>query len=106
MARIDDIVTVTIGGLLYKDIAEIPRWIDFKSCHRNWCLQAGYQPSSQSLVFDVRCVARFSLHQAQLPYIEFFTDPVIRLEFEDANTLRALLAQLQNFGQWTAHDLD
>jgi hypothetical protein len=106
MARISTIITVTQGGLLYRDIADIVRWIDFKQCNRQWFRQREYRPSPYRKAFDARCVARRSFGTASLPYIEFFTIPVTRLEFDDPEDLWTLLKEMQRRGGWMAYDND
>lgn len=106
MARIHSIVTVTRGGLLYRDIAEIPRWIDFRLCNRNWFLQRCYEPTPYQYNFDARCVAQRSFYTAPMPYIEFFTQPAItRMEFDDPEDLWTLLKEMQYHGGWMAYSL-
>ncbi|MGB7338668.1 MAG: hypothetical protein WBC91_07245 [Phototrophicaceae bacterium] len=106
MARFDSIITVTQGGVLYKDIAEIIRWIDFKQCNRNWYRQPEQRPSPYTHQYDRCCVARRSFTNASLPYIEFFTDPILRLEFDNPEYLWDLLKQMKLYGNWVAYDLD
>lgn len=106
MARFHSIVAVTQGGILYKDIAEITRWIDFKTCNRNWYDQIQQVPSPLTHELDQHCVARYSFWSAQLSYIEFFTDSIIRLEFDEADTLVDLLEQMKVYGNWFAYNLD
>lgn len=106
MARFHSIVTVTQGGILYKDIAEITRWIDFRQCNSNWYRQVEQRPSPYTHQFDKCCVARRSIKNAPLAYIEFFTDPIVRLEFDDAEHLWDLLKQMKLYGDWVAFDLD
>ncbi|GAB5490313.1 MAG: hypothetical protein Phog2KO_05280 [Phototrophicaceae bacterium] len=106
MARIHSIITVTEGGILYKDIAEVTRWVDFKLCNRNWYRQAEQRPSPYTHNFDKCCVARRSFENAPLAYIEFFTEPISRLEFDDTENLWDLLKQMKIYGNWVAYDLD
>lgn len=106
MARFHSIVTVTQGGILYKDIAEITRWIDFKQCNLNWYRQTEQRPSPFTHEFDKSCVARRSFDNAPLVYIEFFTDPILRLEFDNPEQLWDLLKQMKVFADRVAYDLD
>jgi len=106
MARFHSIVTVTQGGILYKDIAEITRWIDFKQCNKNWYRQPEQRPSPFTHDFDKCCVARRSFNHAPLAYIEFFTDPILRLEFENPEHLWDLLKQMKLYADRVAYDLD
>jgi len=106
MARFHSIITVTEGGLLYKDIGEVTRWVDFRSCNRNWCNQYEKNLVPQALRLDAYCVARRSFYHASLPYIEFFTEPILRLEFEHDEALWDLLKQMKVYGNWVAFDLD
>ena len=106
MARFHSIIAVTQGGILYKDIAEITRWIDFRECNRNWYRQPEQQPSPFTHQFDRQCVARRSFYNAPLTYVEFFTEPILRLEFDDPETLWDLLKQMKLRGNWVTYDLD
>jgi hypothetical protein len=102
MARIDSIVTVTRGGILYKDIAEIVRWIDFAFCYEQYTLRFnGTEATTEHF-----CIGRSSFYLAPLPYVEFFTDPITRLEFNKAEDLTDLLRQIYAFGFWYTENLD
>lgn len=105
MARFHSIITVTQGGILYRDIAEIVRWLDFRECQENYIDE---QQLSETLSnqLDSRCVGRCSCYLAPLPYIEFFTTPILRLEFEDHKQLLDLLEEIQVCGDWFAINLD
>lgn len=103
MARIHSIVTVTIGGILYRDIAEITRWIDFRYCAEN---SVRYLSADDLVIHAGRCVGRRSESVALLPYIEFFTTPITRLEFDHADDFADLLHEMQRCGGWFAIDLD
>ncbi len=101
MARIQKILTVTQGGILYTDIAEVVRWIDFQECRVN---HAAWMPQSQNGTYH-RCIAECSFDDPIMAYIEFFTEPVIRLEFENPQHLRTLLREIYRYG-WKAYDID
>jgi hypothetical protein len=102
MARIDSIVTVTKGGVLYKDIAEIVCWIDFALCYEQYTLHFnGTETSTEQF-----CIGRSSFHLASLPYIEFFTDPITRLEFDKPDELTELLSQIHAYAFWYTQNLD
>jgi hypothetical protein len=105
MARFHSIITVTQGGILYRDIAEVVRWIDFRECQENHLDEkqlSGTQPNE----LDLRCIARCSFYLAPLAYIEFFTHSILRLEFEDPEQLWDLLKDIQVCGGWFAMNLD
>lgn len=102
MARIHSILTVTQGGILYNDIAEIVCWIDFRECHDN---HAFFMPQASANGQYERCIARCSFRNPVMPYIEFFTVPLVRLEFEDPLQLRDLLREMYRYG-WKAYDVD
>ncbi len=102
MARIHSLLTVTKGGFLYLNIAEIVSWIDFHECQDN---HAFFMPHSIEETAYRRCIARCSLHNPIMPYIEFFTVPLTRLEFENPDDLRDLMRQIYRFG-WRAYDMD
>ena len=102
MARIDSIVTVTKGGVLYKDIAEIVRWVDFALCYEQYTLHFnGTEASTEQF-----CIGRSSFNLAALPYVEFFTDPITRLEFDNSDDLTALLSQINAYAFWYTQNLD
>jgi hypothetical protein len=102
MARIEGIITVTRGGILYKDIAEIVRWLDFALCYEQYTLHF----NGTELSIERFCVGRSSFHLAPLPYVEFFTDPITRLEFDKPEDLSDLLNQIHAYGFWYTQDLD
>lgn len=106
MARIHSIITVTLGGILYRDIAEIPRWIDFPLCNEHYCTD--YMPTLhvRNGQRGSHCVGRQSFHLAPLAYIEFFTDPLTRLEFEEHEQLWDLLKLMNRHGGWFAISMD
>jgi hypothetical protein len=106
MARIHSIITVTLGGILYRDIAEIPRWIDFRLCNELYCTEYMSKLRLRIGQHDTRCVGRHSFHLAPLAYIEFFTDPITRLEFEDHQQLWDVLKQMNLHGGWFAISVD
>jgi hypothetical protein len=102
MARIHNILTITQGGILYNDIAEIVSWIDFLECQDN---HAFFMPDTACEERYRRCIARCSFANPIMPFIEFFTVPLLRLEFEDPLHLRDLLREMYRFG-WKAYDID
>ena len=106
MARIGSIITVTQSGLLYRDIAEITRWIDFRRCHDVYCLSYAHTVKIRVGPQGMRCVGRHSFHLAPLAYIEFFTDPITRLEFDEHEDLWNLLKQMRLYGAWFAVNID
>ena len=106
MARFHSIVTVTQGGILYRDIAEVPRWIDFRLCNELYCLEYAAKVRVRRGQRDVCCVGRHSFNLAPLPYIEFFTDPLTRLEVDDHEHLWDLLKQMKLLGDWFAVSMD
>jgi|SRR5688572_28629546 hypothetical protein len=102
MARIHSILTITKGGILYNDIAEIVSWIDFLECQDN---HSFFMPDTACDAQYQRCIARCSFVNPIMPYIEFFTVPLVRLEFEDPLHLRDLLREIYRYG-WKAYDID
>lgn len=105
MARFHSIITVTQGGILYRDIAELVRWVDFRQCLQNYC-HANQITVEQFNEENIRCVGRMSLYLAPLAYIEFFTEPILRLEFDDRELLLNLLDEMWLCGGWFAINLD
>lgn len=105
MARFHSIITVTHGGILYRDIAEIARWVDFRECLQNYC-EDNQISLEQFEAENIHCVGRCSFYLAPLPYIEFFTEPLLRLEFDDHEQLWNLLEEMQLCGGWFALNLD
>jgi len=98
MARIHSILTVTQGGLLYLDIAEITRWIEFRDCYQWYLTQ---NPHDESLI-----IAHSRIKNVPMPYIEFFTTPFTRLEFQQLASLQNLLADIQKYTRWQVLELD
>ena len=105
MARFHSIITVTQGGILYRDIAEIVRWVDFRECLQNYCVN-NHISLEQFNEENIRCVGRSSFYSAPLAYIEFFTEPILRLEFDDPEELWNVLKEMQLCGGWFALNLD
>lgn len=106
MARFHSIVTVTQGGLLYRDIAEVPRWIDFRLCNEHYCAEFASTVRIRHGQRGICCVGRHSFYLAPLAYIELFTDPLTRLEFDDHEPLWDLLKQMKLLGDWFAVSMD
>lgn len=105
MARFHSIITVTQGGILYRDIAEVVRWLDFRECQENYKNEQQLS-ETRSNELDLRYIGRCSCYLAPLPYIEFFTKPILRLEFEDHEELLDLLEEIQLCGGWFTINLD
>ncbi|MCI0710815.1 MAG: hypothetical protein L0154_11700 [Chloroflexi bacterium] len=106
MARIHSIIAITQGGLLYRDVAEIPRWIDFRQCYDVFCAEYSTTITVRVGNGDMRCVGRHCFHLAPLAYVEFYTDPLTRLEFENHEQLWDLLKQMRLHGSWFAINVD
>ncbi|MGB1288300.1 MAG: hypothetical protein ACPG7F_17325 [Aggregatilineales bacterium] len=101
MARIEAIITITEGGILYRDIAGVTRWIDFYDCASN---RDHYMSDTGKRI--KRCVGWRSYYEAELAYIEFFTVPLLRLEFDSPDSLYDLLKEMYERGGWAAYNLD
>lgn len=67
------IITVTQGGVLYRDRERIVRWIDFARCHQNWQAYRADAPT------DRRYVGW--RNTGNVLDIEFFTEPRTRFVF-------------------------
>ncbi len=93
MAEGQKIITVTQGGILYRDEKSIVQWIDFKACNANWV--KGYK---KPLEEEARIVG---WRHYYLPYVELATEPKIRLEFANIDEAdHQLLVPMYRHGGW------
>jgi hypothetical protein len=104
------IKSITPNGLNYIDEAGIDKFVDFKECNENWIQ---YRKRSENLndekVESIRrndkCVGQRDIC-ARPHFIEFFTRPFTRFEFEDA--AEETFVQLKNdiiSAGWSTFDL-
>jgi hypothetical protein len=116
------IVQWTNSGLTYRDTKGRPKQIEFSECRQNFVkhvLESGDFPHRSGDVSSIRCVA-WRDATAKPPYIEFFTEPRMRFEFDQPkNWLSGLLqpakrrwySSFQDMQQqtsamgWTSYDL-
>ncbi|MFD7522615.1 hypothetical protein [Paenibacillus chitinolyticus] len=109
------IETLTVDGLVYNDENGINKRIDFKQCHENW---VQYRRRTENLTDEMTDEVRktdFCIGQrdftASPPYIEFFTKPFTRIEFEISADEKDLQIELSRWKReivsagWTTIDL-
>lgn len=91
------IITVTAGGILYRNSEQVVSWIDFRRCHVNWL--ASRQDTTTAA--DKRCVGIHDTAQAVWLDVEFYTEPRIRFEFRSYALRDTLLFHpMQSLGDW------
>lgn len=90
-----NIISVTPGGVLYRDERGVNKWIDFKECQRNW-VKTRANPSEG----DQR---RVGLRDTNATVdVEFFSEPRVRFVFESqAERADLLIAPMRRFGWYT-----
>lgn len=92
-----DIITITQGGLLYRDEAGTVCWIDFARCNRNWTSQRRNLGE-----WDFRCVGSRRVEPLS---VEFHTQPPVRFAVEEVDEIdREFSEPLQKCGRWTLTD--
>ncbi len=90
------IISVTPGGVLYRDELEVVHWVDFKECSRNW-LKTRPNPTEG----DRRRVGLRDTNGKSID-VEFFTEPRIRFVFADqAERAELLIAPMRKYGWYT-----
>lgn len=98
---VNDILTITQGGILYRDQDQIVRWIDFAECNRNWL--ASRRDTVDS---DEKCVGWRNTGDGSVLDVEFFTEPRTRFEFISYRQRdRCLLNPMRERGGWHTWDL-
>jgi hypothetical protein len=75
----DNIITITKGGLLYRDEQNVTQWIDFKLCRENWLAM---QSSPSKL--DRRYVGCRNTETSATVYVRFFSTPPVIFAFKNA----------------------
>jgi hypothetical protein len=77
---------VTHEGIDYLDEQGNPQWVDFQHCYDNWFhhqslrTDPDYDERNKEIARTWKCVGQRNICGTP-PYIEFFTDPVTRFEF-------------------------
>lgn len=95
------IITVTAGGVLYRDSEQVVRWLDFKQCNANWLTTLATLPQPG----DERCVGVHDTEQAIWLDVEFYTEPRIRFEFRSyAQRDDLLFHPMQTLGGWITRE--
>ncbi len=93
----EDIITITQGGLLYRDEAGAVCWIDFARCNRNW---TNHRRNLNE--WDFRCVGS---RRADPLSVEFHTQPPVRFVVEAVEEIdRAFTEPLRACSRWTLTD--
>ena len=95
------LITVTPGGILYRDRADVVRWIDFKACNLSWLrTRATLSPE------DERIVGWRNTGDVAWLDVEFFTEPHTRFVFRSyADRDSLLLNPMWTHGGWLTRDL-
>jgi hypothetical protein len=95
------IITVTSGGILYRNSDDIISWIDFKNCNENW-LATLKEPSQTE---DDYCVGIHDTEQATWLDVEFYSEPHTRFEFRSyAQRDTLLFHPMQTLGGWITRE--
>lgn len=74
----DNILTVTRGGILYRDAQGVTQWIDFYLCRLNWLATL---PNPTKL--DRRYVGCRNTENSATIYVRFYTTPPIIFAFKN-----------------------
>lgn len=94
------LITVTAGGLLFRDEAGRVCWIDFSACRDRWL-----QNRPDPLDWERHCVGWRSTGRSPLPDVEFLSYPRVRFEFVGYAQRNALLLEpMRRFGWHTWQD--
>lgn len=98
--RVNNIITITRGGILYRDHQKIVHWIDFKTCNENWITLYRGDPN------DDHCVGQRNTGKEKVLDVEFFTLPTTRFVFRSflERDMR-LLNPMKRHGGWSTQDL-
>lgn len=75
----ENIITVTRGGLLYRDILGVTQWIEFPQCRDNY-LAALENPTR----LDRRYVGCRNTEQSATVYVRLFSDSPVIFSFKNA----------------------
>lgn len=101
---------VNQAGIGYIDEEGNFRHIDFESCYNNWLAVQNqrndpyYDDHSRQIAKAWKCVGQRDRY-ADLPYIEFFTEPIIRFEFNSPEAgFHDLRRKVEKAG-WRTSDL-
>lgn len=91
------IITVTQGGLLYRDYAGTIQWIDFRQCRDTWLAQCE-QPTKT----DYRYTGCRTPRKAEACYVRFFSSPPVIIHFHnDGRRQLDLIVPLSKAGWFT-----
>ncbi len=94
------LITVTAGGLLFRDAEGGICWIDFSACRDRWLPNR-----PDPLDWEQRCVGWRSTGRTSLPDVEFLSYPRVRFEFVGFAQRNALLLEpMRRFGWHTWQD--
>ncbi|MBL8134104.1 MAG: hypothetical protein JNL42_19745 [Anaerolineae bacterium] len=100
---------VTHEGIEYIDEEGKLQRLDFQSCYENWyALQTGrtdpyFDERSRQIAVEWKCVGQRNRF-ADPPYIEFFTNPITRFEFNSPEGFHELRRKVEKAG-WRTSDL-
>lgn len=98
----------TSNGLKYIDESGIDKFVNFKECNENWIR---YRKRSETLDdekfesvrLNDRCVGQRDIC-ARPYFIEFFTRPFTRFEFDEEEAFKQLKSNIISAG-WSTYDL-
>lgn len=94
------VISVTAGGVLYRDEDGCIGWIDFSICRDHWLVNRPH-----ALDWEQRCVGWRSTGRTPLPDVEFVSYPRVRFEFVGFAQRNALLLEpMRRFGWHTWQD--
>jgi hypothetical protein len=104
------IKSIDSRGLSYTDELGILKYVDFKECNENWLkfrkrTESLTDEKLESLKVSDKCIGQRDIC-AKPRYIEFFTKPFTKFEFEDFDydEYNKLKENILNIG-WTMIDL-
>src|SRR5262245_51264742 len=96
--------TVAKERIEYIDVDGAPRFIDFETCYQNYWASRNDAQKAYETKFDKpgRKLKRVGQRDfgAKPPYIEFFTDPMTRFEFDSMEEFHKLAGQVRRAGWW------
>jgi hypothetical protein len=75
----ENIITVTQGGVLYRDVVGVTQWIDFIECRDNYLTAI-----ENATRLDRRYVGCRNTEQSATVYVRFFSDTPVIFSFKNA----------------------
>lgn len=97
MLQDSKIITITQGGILWRDDADIVQWLDFRESRAAWI-----RSRENILAMDRRYVGYRNIELGQACWVRFFADPQPTFYFPDKYSCRiSLLVPIGRFGWFT-----